>query len=124
MSHSQKRRSFRILLTLSILGGVFGLPRLVGLPQENAGNSESKPRVQIRFLEQNAPAKTTEQNPNGLPANKVDRSAIGTEPNRGVIQAPINVATEEERNQVIAPDWNNPWAVLFLTGCQSCYMEP
>ena len=25
---------------------------------------------------------------------------------------PINVATEEEKNQKIAPDWNNPWLVF------------
>jgi len=37
---------------------------------------------------------------------------------------PITVATEEERNQVIAPDWERPWACLMLTGRQHGYMEP
>ena len=37
---------------------------------------------------------------------------------------PINVATEEEKNQKIAPDWNNPWLVFYLTGNQTGYLEP
>jgi len=37
---------------------------------------------------------------------------------------PITVATEEERNQVIAPNWERPWACLMLTGRQHGYMEP
>ena len=37
---------------------------------------------------------------------------------------PINVATEEEKNQKIAPDWNNPWLVFYVTGNQTGYLEP
>lgn len=36
----------------------------------------------------------------------------------------ITVATEAEKNQVIAPDWEKPWACLMLTGRQHGYIEP
>jgi hypothetical protein len=39
-------------------------------------------------------------------------------------QPPITVATDEERNQRIAPGWEKPWLVFFLTGNQYGYLEP
>jgi len=36
----------------------------------------------------------------------------------------IVVATEAEKNQAIAPDWERPWACLMLTGRQHGYIEP
>jgi hypothetical protein len=37
---------------------------------------------------------------------------------------PITVATEEEKNQKIATDWQNPWLVFYITGNQYGYLEP
>lgn len=39
-------------------------------------------------------------------------------------QPPITVATDEERNQKIATDWEKPWLVFFVTGNQYGYLEP
>lgn len=36
----------------------------------------------------------------------------------------IEVASEAERNQVIAPNWPKPWAAFFVTGQQHGYLEP
>ncbi|MFO0011336.1 MAG: multiheme c-type cytochrome [Planctomycetota bacterium] len=40
------------------------------------------------------------------------------------VQPPLTVATEEERNQKIATDWEQPWVVLYMTGNQFGYLEP
>jgi hypothetical protein len=53
-----------------------------------------------------------------FPATKIDSKVAQSG------GAPINVATDEERNQVIAPDWNDPWAVFFVSGMQYGYLEP
>ncbi len=37
---------------------------------------------------------------------------------------PSVIATEDEKNQRIAPDWKKPWVVFFITGKQNGYMEP
>lgn len=58
-----------------------------------------------------------------IPTNKVDRAQTSLqEPQTSA--PPVNVATEAERNQIIAPDWKDPWAVLYVTGRQFGYMEP
>lgn len=58
----------------------------------------------------------------------IDRSGTTAAPQKVATpqggNQPINVATEEERNQVIAPDWKDPWVVFFVTGKQSGYLEP
>ena len=37
---------------------------------------------------------------------------------------PITVATQEEKNQKIAEDWEDPWLVFYITGNQYGYLEP
>ncbi len=58
-----------------------------------------------------------------IPTNKLDRAQTSLQDAQSTAP-PVNVATEAERNQVIAPDWKDPWAVLFVTGRQFGYMEP
>ncbi|AMV31198.1 Cytochrome c-554 precursor [Pirellula sp. SH-Sr6A] len=58
-----------------------------------------------------------------IPTNKVDRAQTSLQES-ATTAPPVNVATEAERNQVIAPDWKDPWAVFFVTGRQFGYMEP
>ncbi|MFN7845496.1 MAG: multiheme c-type cytochrome [Pirellula sp.] len=126
MTQSIKRRAFRGALLLSILTGSIGLP-LVGVGQPP--QRQYTPKVSIRFIDgvpqpiQEAGQSSNSQS-NTVPANKVDRATIGMEPPRKVEQGPLNVATEEERNQTIAPDWENPWVVFFVTGRQYGYIEP
>lgn len=60
---------------------------------------------------------------NQIPTNKLDRAQTSLQDAQSAAP-PVNVATEAERNQVIAPDWKDPWAVLFVTGRQFGYMEP
>lgn len=62
-------------------------------------------------------------NANQIPTNKVDRVQTSLQESQ-TSAPPVNVATEAERNQVIAPDWKDPWAVLYVTGRQFGYMEP
>lgn len=54
----------------------------------------------------------------------VERSSISPAPPKSTSTPPITVATAEERNQKIAPDWKDPWAVFYVTGKQYGYMEP
>lgn len=50
---------------------------------------------------------------------------IDEEKNKSKTSAkPITVATDDEKNQVIAEGWEKPWACLFLTGRQHGYIEP
>ncbi|MCU0718748.1 MAG: hypothetical protein MUC83_03520, partial [Pirellula sp.] len=126
MTQSMKRRAFRGALLLSILSGSVGLPLVgVGQPPQN----QNSPKVSIKFLDgvsqgaQEAGQSGSGQG-NTVPANKVDRATVGIEPPRKVEQGPENVATEEERNQTVAPDWENPWVVFFVTGRQYGYIEP
>ncbi len=58
-----------------------------------------------------------------IPANKIERTGLPTDKDKNSA-GPINVATDEERNQVIAPDWKDPWAVFYITGKQAGYIEP
>ncbi len=65
----------------------------------------------------------------GFVAAANDRVAIPIgkaedEKDANIRQQPLVVATEEEKNQKIAPDWPQPWATLFLTGQQLGYIEP
>jgi len=57
-----------------------------------------------------------------LTQNEADADFIGK--NLPKTQDSIVVATEAEKNQIIAPDWEKPWACLMLTGRQHGYIEP
>ncbi len=57
-----------------------------------------------------------------LTQNDSDTDLIGK--NVPKTEDSITVATEAEKNQVIAPDWEKPWACLMLTGRQHGYIEP
>lgn len=121
MTQSMKKQVFRGAILLSLATGSLGLPLLgVGDPATPIGN----PKVTIRFLGEAAQDGQHGESVPIVPTNKVDRATNGVEPPRPADQGLLNVATEEERNQVIAPDWGNPWVVFFVTGRQFGYMEP
>lgn len=68
----------------------------------------------------------------GLASPLAEFSSLGRSPERlaaqepvkNASQPPITVATEEERNQKIAEDWEQPWLVFYITGNQYGYIEP
>jgi hypothetical protein len=68
----------------------------------------------------------------GLASPLAEFSSLGRSPERlaaqepvkNASQPPISVATEEERNQKIAEDWEQPWLVFYITGNQYGYIEP
>jgi hypothetical protein len=74
------------------------------------------------------PAKSTrapkESNASGRLTDLDVASPIPNPLANNVGQPPITVATEEERNQKIAEDWQQPWLVLYVTGNQYGYLEP
>ncbi len=45
-------------------------------------------------------------------------------PSKSTTDQSIVVASEQEKNQVIAEGWDEPWACLFVTGRQHGYIEP
>ena len=50
-----------------------------------------------------------------LPGLRSER-LVAQEPASSASKPPITVATEEERNQKIAEDWESPWLVFYITG--------
>ena len=65
-----------------------------------------------------------------FPANGIDGAADVSKINapqdspKLIREAPITVATDEEKNQQIAVDWKDPLFVFFVTGSQTGYIEP
>jgi hypothetical protein len=97
-----------------------------GNPSQGAADKSSPNRVRIRFTDQ-TPADTKETTQTASPGKLTADAARASvqQPNDLVGQSkPITVATQEEKNQKIAVDWSNPWAVFYITGKQSGYMEP
>lgn len=86
--------------------------KVEGFPGEARGSEESRNN-----------GRPVSVNANQIPTNKVDRVQTSLQESQ-TSAPPVNVATEAERNQVIAPDWKDPWAVLYVTGRQFGYMEP
>lgn len=74
------------------------------------------------------PTATTSQNPTlpVLAKQPADppASSVQLNPTAPPIDPPITVATDEEKNQKIAADWQNPWLVFYITGNQYGYLEP
>jgi hypothetical protein len=109
------RRAFALLAFSSGALLSISIPNLNGDPPDSL-----RPKVQIRFKE---PTQTTERPQDGK-LTDVGKAGLDTKPLKQSTSDPITVATAEERNQKIAVDWKDPWAVLFITGKQYGYMEP
>ena len=98
----------------------FAIPNLRGEPpQGNSSKSAPLPKVQIRFG-------NTPTQPQILDGKLTDvgRSVVSPKPDVPQVGNPISVATNDEKNQKIATDWKDPWAVFYITGRQTGYMEP
>ena len=115
-SVSNRRSSFKALLALSIgLSVSVILPNLRGEPPKSSSSKgvAKDTKVQIRF-----------------PANGIDGAADVSKINapqdspKLIREAPITVATDEEKNQQLAVDWKDPLFVFFVTGSQTGYIEP
>ena len=126
LSKCHRRSAVRAFLTASLITATSVLLPLMDLNGEppKAGTAR-KGRVQIRFSD--IPDPTNESTPKAQEQKAQKQEFPATKIDSKVAQrsgAAINVATNEERNQVIAPDWNDPWAVFFVSGMQYGYMEP
>ncbi len=115
------RKPHRYLLALFVTSTAsVGIPALVSMADPPKANTPSN-RVQIRFPESpTQTAKTIGQER----LTDVGRSTAIPDPTAAASQPPLNVATEQERNQRIAPDWKSPWMVFYITGNQYGYIEP
>lgn len=114
----RKRKAFVLLAFMGLCSLSIALP-IFGDPPKNS--TPQQPKVHIRFTE------GTPQSSGAKGEGKfTDVGRASTElPNQKTTGGnPITVATAEERNQRIATDWKDPWAVLFITGNQYGYMEP
>jgi hypothetical protein len=109
--------SYRVALAFAIAG----LASVLGPAVVTSGDPPKPPKrsapSSARFTDRDEPAV-------GRLTDLDTSSAIPDLVSRAATQPPLTVATEEERNQKIASDWSQPWAVLFLTGNQFGYMEP
>ncbi len=116
-SVSNRRSSFKTLLALSIgLGASIILPNLRGEPPKGSLGSKGEfkeSKVQIRFP----------TNVSDVASDVARIHSPQDSPKRGN-DAPITVATDEEKNQKIAVDWKDPLFVFFVTGSQTGYIEP
>ncbi|MFZ4081869.1 MAG: multiheme c-type cytochrome [Pirellula sp.] len=91
---------------LWILGGML----LAQPPRLRLGQRQDRPPQKVPVVVKqpsDQPSKGAQTSPVQLPSDP-----------------PITVATEEEKNQKIATDWQNPWLVLYITGNQTGYLEP
>ncbi len=136
--HSDIRIRFRrraaVIALISLTS--LGLPVVSALAdqQQNRNRPGRGARILMRLgiLPEPKPAPPAKQPPPAsqpasiqVPANRVERvNSLPLEAAAPKEQPPIHVATEEERNQTIAPGWKDPWIVFFVTGRQSGYMEP
>ncbi len=125
---SKNRRAFKGLLALSLgVGLSVVLPNLQGQPPRGVTpkDGEGAGKVQIRFPSAGDPkrpasnAKQSDVPAGGKLAADISRSNVGQAPT-----PPITVATNEEKNQKIAEDWEEPLFVFVVTGNQTGYMEP
>ncbi len=118
-SVSNRRSSFKTLLALSMglgLGVSIILPNLRGEPPQGSLGSKGEfkeTKVQIRF-----PTNVSDV------ASDVAKIHLPQDPPKRGNDAPITVATDEEKNQKIAVDWKDPLFVFFVTGSQTGYIEP
>lgn len=101
-----------------VLGTVFGL--LAGVL------SAQPPRLRLGQRQTRPPQSTAPQNVPVLAKQPADPpvSSVQVNPAQPPADPPITVATEEEKNQKIATDWQNPWLVFYITGNQFGYLEP
>jgi hypothetical protein len=103
-------------LTLSIFGGaLFAQPPRLRLGQRPIRPSGATPITANPT--QDVPIKTSK--PADPPATSLQVNSVQAPSER-----PLGVATEEEKNQKIAADWQNPWLVFYITGNQYGYLEP
>lgn len=94
---------------------------------EPTGSLESKP-VDAAESKDIAPASTPVVNQSGTATPGTSLTDAPTTSSSRSTPSSSNalsvVATEEERNQVIAPDWPTPQLVLYVSGQQQGYIEP
>ncbi|MFM8216588.1 MAG: hypothetical protein ACKN82_18380, partial [Pirellula sp.] len=89
-------------------------------PRLRLGQRQTKPSQNVPA--QNAPGQNvpvTTKQPSDPPS-----TGLQVNPSQPPSDPPITVATEEEKNQKIAADWQNPWLVFYITGNQFGYLEP
>lgn len=124
---SAKRHAFKAWLAAGITCACsLTVPYLYG--QQPKGGPPPN-RVQIRFAEQNQQLnlqKPKDQPPAAQGKLTADAARTSNLPIQDLKSSnkPLSVATDEEKNQKIAVDWKDPWAVFYITGKQSGYMEP
>ena len=131
---SNNRKSFRALLALSIGFTVsIVLPNLRGEPPTgtHSKNDLKESKVQIRFSSNsggNEASQSIEDKKHTINDGKLTSDVARVNPPLNSQKpdgiSPINVATNEEKNQKIAVDWIDPLFVFFVTGNQTGYIEP
>jgi hypothetical protein len=115
------------------LAASLAIPALIGFAQPPSDSTLRKRLSSRLILRQDPPpnraapqATPKNSKPTDSKLTDIGRVTASPEPVRAGLsdQPPVTVATEEEKNQKIAPDWKDPWLVFFITGNQYGYLEP
>ncbi|MFY8199626.1 MAG: hypothetical protein ACOVLE_03090 [Pirellula staleyi] len=134
MAHQRKKsrkRTSGVLLAFSLACGVsLAIPNLRGEPPQSSTKSAQSSKVKIRFQDVPSADETgnpEQQSPPKLKEGKfmdAGKATLATKDDSSASGRPLTVATDDEKKQKIATDWKDPWAVFFITGKQSGYIEP
>ena len=130
--NKSRKRTSNALLAFSIACGVsLAIPNLRGEPPETTtAKPTQSSKVKIRFQEvpsDNGAVIPEQQSPRTAKVGKLTdagKAILSPKSDDSATGNPLTFATDDEKKQKIATDWKDPWAVFFITGKQSGYIEP